>query len=149
MLSAVALGTRSLVGSFLLLLALALFGAGWSLTGEDRAFLFDAALATGTVVAHESYAPEGRKPRQRYRLVVSFATGDGARIRFRSVASYGRPPYAVGSPVPVRYRPEQPTRARVDRRMESVVPLMLWSAAVLLIGTLGIAIAWFGPRPAR
>lgn len=136
---------RLLVGSTLLLVALAVLGAGWRLTAPDRAFLFRAARATGTVVAHERYTPEGRTPRERFRLVVSFSTATGERVRFRSISSYGRPPYAVGAFVPVRYDVQWPTRARVNRPMEFVAPLIIWGAAVLLISGLGLGIVLRGP----
>lgn len=134
------------MGTVLLLVSLGLLAAGWRLTETDRFFLLRAARADGVVVEHEAYDREMRKPETRYRLVVSFATPAGDRIRFRSVASYGRPPYAVGASVPVRYDASQPMRARIDRRIEFLAPVLIWLGAVLLLGGLGLGIAIYGPK---
>src|SRR5918993_2565714 len=132
---------RSVVGTVLVLVALGLLAGGWRLTETDRFFLFHAARTTGQVVAHEGFEREERKVTQRFRLVVSFATATGERIRFRSVANYGRPPYPVGATVPVRYDPEQPTRARVDRRIEFLAPVLIWFGAIVLLAGVGVGIA--------
>ena len=136
---------RSVLGTVLVLVSLGLFVAGWRLTENDRYFLLHASRATGQVVAHEAFEREARKVTQRFRLVVSFSTPSGSRIRFRSVANYGRPPYAVGDTVGVRYDPEQPTRARVDRRIELLAPVLIWMGAVLLLAVMGVVIAVYGP----
>lgn len=142
-------GGRSVVGTVLVLVSVGLFAAGWRLTETDRFFLLHSARATGEVVAHEPFEREARKPQARFRLVVSFATSSGERIRFRSVSNYGRPPYAVGEAVPIRYDPERPTRARVDRHIEVLAPVLIWMGAVVLLGGLGVAIAVYGPTDAR
>ena len=134
-----------MVGTVLILVSLGLFAVGWRLTESDRFFLLHSGRATGVVVAHEPFDREARKPQERFRLVVSFATPSGQRIRFRSIANYGRPPYAVGESVPVRYDADMPTRARVDRRIEFLAPVLIWLGAVLLLGGLGVAIALYGP----
>jgi hypothetical protein len=154
---------RSVLGTVLVLISLALLVAGWRLTENDRYFLLHASQATGEVVAHEfsrREAPPGALPimaepkslngtvRARFRLVVSFKTPSGDRIRFRSISSYGRPPYAVGEKVGVRYDPAQPTRARVDRRIELLAPVLIWMGGVVLLGALGVAIAIWGPSSA-
>ena len=138
-----------MLGTVLVLVSLGLFVAGWRLTENDRYFLLHASRATGQVVAHEAFEREARKVTQRFRLVVSFSTPSGSRIRFRSVSNYGRPPYAVGETVGVRYDPEQPTRARVDRRIELLAPVLIWMGAVVLLAVLGVVIAVYGPTPAR
>jgi hypothetical protein len=140
---------RSVVGTVLVLVSIALFAVGWRLTETDRFFLLHASRATGQVVAHEAFEREARKVTERCRLVVSFATPSGQRVRFRSVSNYGRPPYAVGEAVPVRYDPQQPTRARVDRRIELLAPVLIWLGAVVLLGALGVLIAIYGPSHAR
>ena len=84
------------MGTVLVLVALGLLAGGWRLTESDRYFLLRASRTTGQVVAHEPFEREARKPQERFRLVVTFSTPAGDRIRFRSVANYGRPPYAVG-----------------------------------------------------
>lgn len=137
---------RSFVGTVLILVALGLLGVGWRLTEQDRFFLLHAARADGQVVAHESFEREARKVQERFRLVVAFTTPSGERIRFRSVSSYGRPPYAVGEEVPVRYDPDRPTRARVARRMELLAPVLIWAGAVVALSVTGLSIAVFGPR---
>ena len=139
---------RSVVGTVLVLVSLGLLAGGWRLTETDRFFLLHAARTSGQVVAHESFEREARKVQQRFRLVVAFTTPAGERVRFRSVASYGRPPYAVGATVPVRYDPERPTRARVDRRIEFLAPVVIWLGAVVMLGVLGVLVAWFGPTDA-
>ncbi len=140
---------RNVVGTVLVLVALGLLAVGWRLTETDRFFLLHAARTTGQVVAHEGFEREARKVQQRFRLVVAFTTAGGERVRFRSTSNYGRPPYAVGETVPVRYDPDRPTRARVDRRIELLVPVLIWLGAVVLLGVVGVAIAVFGPRNVR
>jgi hypothetical protein len=139
---------RSVVGTVLVLVALGLLAAGWRLTETDRFFLLGADRTVGQVVAHEAFEREARKVQERFRLVVAFTTPAGERVRFRSVSSYGRPPYAVGESVPVRYDPARPTRARVDRRIEFLAPVLIWFGGVLLLGATGVGIAVFGPRDA-
>jgi hypothetical protein len=136
---------RSVLGTVLVLVSLGLLATGWRLTENDRFFLIHAARATGQVVAHEAFEREAKKVTRRFRLVVAFSTPSGDRIRFRSVSNYGRPPYAVGDSVGVRYDPLQPTRARVDRRIELLAPVVIWLGAVVVIGALGVAIAVWGP----
>lgn len=137
---------RTALGSVLMLLAIVLFVAGWRVTAETRALLAVAERASGRVVAHEAYDREGRTPRERFRLVVSFETAQGTRVRFRSTANYGRPPYGVGDTVPVLYDPTHPFTARIDRRIETLAPLLVWGAAVLLVAGLGVGIVWKGPK---
>lgn len=137
---------RRTVGSLLVLVALAMFVAGWQVTADTRRFLSVAERTTGEVVAHEAYEREARTPRERFRLVVAFETAQGTRVRFRSVPNYGRPPYEVGASVPVLYDPENPFIARVDRRIETLAPLVIWGGAVLVVGVLGVIVAVRGPR---
>lgn len=154
---------RSVLGTVLVMVALGVFAVGWRLTENDRYFLLHAAHATGEVVGHEPTPREAHpgalpivaEPKslkstvtERFKMVVSFATPSGDRIRFRSISSYGKPPYAVGERVGVRYDPAQPTRARVDRRMELLAPVLIWAGGVVLVGALGIAIAIWGPTSA-
>jgi hypothetical protein len=155
---------RSAVGTVLVLVAIALFAVGWRLTETDRFFLLQAARGTGEVVGHElarrevpsttlpiTSAPKSTpgEMRARFHLVVSFKTPSGDRIRFRSVSSYGRPPYNVGDTVPVRYDASQPMRARVDRRIEFLAPVLIWFGGVLLLGGTGVAVAVFGAKDVR
>ncbi len=144
-----AAGGRSVVGTVLVLVSLGLLAAGWRLTETDRFFLLHAVRATGQVVAHEPFEREARKVTERLRMVVSFSTPSGQRVRFRSISNYGRPPFGVGASVPVRYDPTEPTRARVDRRIELLAPVLIWMGGVVLLGGLGMAIAIFGPTHAR
>jgi Protein of unknown function (DUF3592) len=137
---------RSVVGTVLVLVAIGLFAAGWRLTEQDRFYLFRASHATGEVVGHQPFEREAWKVQKRYRLIIAFTTASGDRIRFWSQATYGRPPYAVGEQVGVRYDETDPGRARVDRRIEFVAPVAIWIGAVLLLGGLGVGIAVRGPR---
>lgn len=137
---------RLAVGSALLLVAAGLLVQGWVMTRDLRQFLAVAEHTTGHVVAHEPFQREGRTPQQRFRLVVAFTAPDGARVRFRSIPTYGRPPYDLGSQVPVRFDPGDPSRARVNRRIELMAPLVIWGSAVCVLAGLGLAVQWFGPR---
>ncbi len=137
---------RTLLATLLLVVAAAMFVAGWHVTAETRHFLAVAERTAGTVVAHEAYEREARTPRERFRVVVSFETAAGTRVRFRSVANYGRPPFPVGSEVTVLYDPADPVNARVDRQIEVLAPVVAWGAAVCLIAGLGLAVLVFGPR---
>lgn len=136
---------RRTVGTLLVLIALVMFVAGWQVTADMRRFLAAAARTTGEVVEHEAYEREARTPRERFRLLVSFETADGTRVRFRSVPNYGRPPYDVGDRVSVLYNPADPFEARVERRIETLAPLVIWGAAVLIVGGLGVAVMLRGP----
>jgi len=133
------------VGTVLILVAVGLFVAGWRLTETDRFFLLHGARATGEVVAHEPFEREAWKVQTRFRMLVTFKTATGDRIRFRSIASYGRPPYAVGAAVPVRYDANFPMRARVDRRIELLAPTLIWLGGVVLLAVLGLLVALYGP----
>lgn len=155
---------RSVIGTMLVLVASALLAVGWRLTETDRFFLLHAARSTGQVVAYElsrREVPTTRLPitsapkpmaaelRARFHLLVAFTTPSGDRVRFRSISSYGRPPYAVGESVPIRYDPGRPERARVARRIELLAPVLIWLGAVLLLGIVGVAVAVYGPVDAR
>lgn len=126
--------------------AMALLGVGWRLTEEDRYFLWEAESAEGQVVAHERFVRENRKVEERFRLVVTFSTPTGDRIRFRSRSNYGKPPYGVGQTVRVKYDPLSPTRARVDRRIELLAPVAIWGGAVGLLLVVAAGIARYGPK---
>ena len=154
---------RSVLGTMFVLVSLGLFVVGWRLTENDRYFVLHASRATGEVVGHEPSQRESHpgalpivaEPKSlkstvtaRFKMVVSFSTPSGDRIRFRSISSYGRPPYAVGERVGVRYDPNQPTRARIDRKMELLAPVFIWLGAVVMIGALGVGIAVWGPTSA-
>jgi hypothetical protein len=136
---------RRVLGTVLVLISLALLAVGWRLTADDRYFLLHAARTTGQVVAHVAFEREARKVTQRFRLMVAFSTPSGIRVHFRTRSHYGRPPYAVGESVGVRYDPEQPTRARIDRRIELLAPVLIWMGGVVLLGALGVWIAIWGP----
>src|SRR5690606_8041543 len=140
---------RRTVGSLLIVMALVLFVTGWQATSEMRRFLMVAERTTGEVVGHEAFDREARTPRERFRIVGSYATAAGTRVRFRTVASYGEPPYAVGERVPVLYNPEDPFQARIDTAMDTVVPLVIWGGAVLLVAGLGVGVAVWGPTGDR
>lgn len=136
---------RRTVGSLLILMSLVLLAAGWQATSEMRRFLRVAERTTGEVVGHEAFDRQARTPREQFRIVVSYETATGTRVRFRTVTGFGRPPYDVGERVPVLYNPEDPFEARVDSKMDTVVPLVIWGGAVLLVAGLGAAVALWGP----
>jgi hypothetical protein len=126
--------------------AMCLLGVGWRLTEEDRYFLWEAESTTGEVIEHEPYTREARKVEERYRMLVTFTTPDGDRIRFRTRSTYGRPPYAVGEKVGVKYDPISPMRARVDRKIELLAPVAIWGGSITLLIVVALAMARYGPR---
>lgn len=70
-----------------------------------------------------------------YSPVVRFTTADGRTVEFTSAVSYGSEP-DIGGAVDVRYLPDDPEQAEIDR----VTTLML-PAAVGLLGGLGLLVA--------
>lgn len=70
-----------------------------------------------------------------YHPVVRFTTPDGRTVEFTSAVGYQIRP-DVGGPVPVRYRPDDPEKAEIDRAIAWVMP-----AAFGLLGGLGLLVA--------
>ena len=117
-----------------LYVALGMFALGVFFLLRTMAFLRGAVATTGTVVDMERYSGEHGPT---YTPVVEYVRPDGLRQRFSEEGSSSRPGCAVGDTVPVKFDPENPERARIDR------PLRLWGlpAFFLLMGAVFIA-AW-------
>lgn len=82
---------------------------------EARSWLATSATAVGTCTAHEarsSRGTNGRRNRSKAERVV-FRDQDGNEHEFVSSFSSSSP-FAIGSQVPVRYDPAQPSVAAVD-----------------------------------
>jgi hypothetical protein len=70
-----------------------------------------------------------------YNPVVRFTTADGRTVEFTSAVGYSRSP-DIGGTVPVRYRPDDPEQAEIDRATMWMLP-----AAFGLVGGLGLLVA--------
>ena len=94
--------------------------------------------AQGTVVGAErdtSHRHDGTISATTYNPVVRFTTADGRTVQFTSVVGYSYSPH-IGHAVPVRYRPDDPEQAEIDRAAMWMLPV-----AVGLAGGLGLLVA--------
>ena len=89
------------------------------------AFVRRAASAEGRIVDRELYSGSGSSG-PTYKPVIEFATPDGGVHRIADPIQSNRPGN-VGATVPVKYDPNRPTRARLDR------PFRLWFVPGLLL----------------
>jgi Protein of unknown function (DUF3592) len=117
-------------------LILLLIAAGLAL--HTGAFLRGSASATGTVVAlvgRESCSTDS-DGRSSCRIVhaprVRFSTADGRQIEYLSRVANHPSPYHEGQQVEIRYRPADPTEARIYSFVD------LWLAPVIVGGIGGI-----------
>jgi hypothetical protein len=103
---------------------------------RTRALLKRGARAEGVVVGTKQVTRQGEDGTSySYHPVVRFTAPDGGQVVFTS--SLGSPVAPdLGTPVPVRYRPEDPHQAEVDRAAAWVLP-----AAFGLVGGLGLLVA--------
>jgi hypothetical protein len=67
-----------------------------------------------------------------YSPVVQFTTVEGRTVQFTSAVGTSRSP-DIGGAVPVRYRPDHPEQAEIDRATMWMLP-----AAIGLVGGLGL-----------
>jgi hypothetical protein len=107
---------------------------------RTRGLLKSGARAQGTVVGAEEDTSRGHddatsSSTTTYNPVVRFTTADGRTVEFTSaVGSQHRPD--IGGAVPVRYRPDDPEQAEIDRASMWMLP-----AAFGLVGGLGLLVA--------
>jgi hypothetical protein len=104
---------------------------------RTRGLLKSGARAQGTVVGAERNTSQGydHTTSTTYNPVVRFTTADGRTVEFTSVVGYQRRP-DIGGAVPVRYRPDDPEQAEIDRAIMWMLP-----AAFGLVGGLGLLVA--------
>ena len=99
---------------------------------RTRAMLKSGARAEGTVVGTK----EGRTSRgTRYYPVVRFTTADGRMVEFTSAVGYSSYDENPGT-VSVRYRPDDPEKAEIDRATTWMLP-----AGFGLVGGLALLVA--------
>jgi hypothetical protein len=104
---------------------------------RTRGLLKSGVRAQGTVVGAEQDTSQGHDHTTftYYHPVVRFTTADGRIIEFTSAVGYQRGP-DIGGAVPVRYRPDDPEQAEIDRASMWMLP-----AAFGLVGGLGLLVA--------
>ena len=107
--------------------SLGLIALGLFFLARTIVFLRGAARTQGRVVSLEHHPGENGAT---YKPVVEYVRPDGQRQQFREQIASGNPRVKVGDTVPVRFDPERPEHARIDR------PLSLWGlpAFFLLMG---------------
>jgi Protein of unknown function (DUF3592) len=103
---------------------------------RTRGLLRSGARAQGTVVGAEQETSQGKDfTTYYYHPVVRFTAPDGRQVEFTSAMGSQRAP-DLGVSVPVRYRPDNPQQAELDRAVMWVLP-----AAFGLVGGLGLLVA--------
>ncbi len=119
---------------------------GWNEFFQSRTFLDGAKRTQGVVIelVYERGSGGRAGSSSGYRSVYRYTALDGETHTNRSRSRSDPPRHAVGDPLAVRYRPEQPDNARIDSFAE------LWSSAtwnsgfglfLLGIGTIGLLTA--------
>jgi Protein of unknown function (DUF3592) len=105
-----------------------------------RGLLKSGAQAQGTVVGAErdtSHRHDGTISTT-YNPVVRFTTADGRTVRLTSGVGYSYNPH-IGRAVPIRYRPDDPEQAEIDRAamwmLPAAVRLGLLVAGVIVYST--------------
>jgi hypothetical protein len=101
--------------------ALGLIGLGAFFLLRTIAFLRGAVATQGTVVDMESHSGEHGPT---YTPVVEYLRPDGQPQRFTEEGSSSHPGVQVDDTVPVKFDPERPEKARINR------PFRLWGAPV-------------------
>ncbi len=104
---------------------------------RTRRLLKNGVVAKGTVVGTEENTSTDSDgiPSTTYKPVVQFTTVDGRTLKFTSTVGYGIEP-DVGRAVNVRYLPNDPEQAEIDRAIVWMMP-----AAFGLLGGLGLLVA--------
>jgi hypothetical protein len=110
-------------------------GAGLIPALRARGLLESGTQAQGTVVDAKKDTSSGQYGGTTYSPVVRFTTVEGRTVEFTSAVGYSRSP-DIGGAVPVRYRPNDPEQAEIDRATTWMVP-----AAFGLVGGLGLLVA--------
>jgi Protein of unknown function (DUF3592) len=101
---------------------------------RTRGRLKSGARTQGTVVGTDRQKDTGARTSY-YHPVVRFTAPDGRTVEFTSAVGYQIKP-DEGDPVPVRYRPDNPEQAEIDRAIAWMMP-----AAFGLLGGLGLLVA--------
>lgn len=104
---------------------------------RTRRLLKNGLVAKGTVVGAEENTSTDSDgiPSTNYKPIVQFTTIDGRTLRFTSSVGYGIEP-DTGLAVNVRYLPDDPEQAEIDRAIVWMMP-----AAFGLLGGLGLLVA--------
>jgi Protein of unknown function (DUF3592) len=102
---------------------------------RTRRLLQSGAMAQGTVVDAKRYISISEDSITSYAPVVRFTTADGRTVEFTSSEGYSSKP-DVGGAVDVRYLPDDPEQAEIDRATTWMLP-----AAFGLLGGLGLLVA--------
>jgi Protein of unknown function (DUF3592) len=125
-------------GLILVAAGVTLLGVVLPLQLRTRTLLKHGVRVHGTVVDAEEKTGRG-SDNLRYRTyhpVVEFTTTDGRTVTFTSGLGFSVRQPRIGSPVPVRYRPDDPERAEIDRAYLWMVP-----AAPPLLAGVGLLVA--------
>lgn len=112
-------------------IGIALVALGLFFLVRTLLFLRGAVSTQGKVVGLEN---RGGSRGPTYSPVVEYAAADGVLRRFTEAHSSNRPGVEVGDPIPVKYDPNRPERARIDK------PFRLWFLPGLLL-SMGIPFA--------
>jgi Protein of unknown function (DUF3592) len=104
---------------------------------RTRRLLKTGAIAQGTVVDAEEDTSQDHDGTSSttYNPVVRFTTADGRTVQFTSAVGYSSKP-DIGGAVDVRYLPDDPEQAEIDRAAMWMLP-----AAFGLLGGLGLLVA--------
>jgi Protein of unknown function (DUF3592) len=95
-----------------------------------RSLLHTGDRAQGTVVEVEENTDDSDTRTTYYRPVVQFTTADGRKVVFSGSIGTSYAP-EVGSAVPVRYRPDDPDQAEIDKPVTWLAPAIFGGAAGL------------------
>lgn len=124
----------------LLALGFALIGVGLLVGAalsyrSTREFLRTALPATGEVIGYERH--NNSEGEISYFPVIVFTPEDGQEVEFTASTGSSTRSYKIGASIPLRYDPELPFNAMIDR------PSDLWIATFVL-GILGVAFSAVG-----
>jgi len=110
---------------------------------RTRRLLQSGAMARGTVVGAEEDTSQDHDGTSSttYNPVVRFTTADGRTVEFTSAVGYSSEP-DVGGAVDVRYLPDDPEQAEIDRATLWVLP-----AAFGVLGGVGLLVAGVAVYP--
>lgn len=130
----VGLAARLLLALGLVCLLLAGY-LGW----QTLSFSSNAAAAQGRVVSYHEILDDGEK---RYRPRVRFTTPDGSIHTIAGQMAYTSRRYALGTELPVLYRPERPTEAR----LATFVDNWLGATIAAAVGLVSLLAGWLVRR---
>src|SRR5688572_22391953 len=110
-----ALRIVQLSGRLLLALGLVCLLLGGYLAWQTLSFNSNAVVATGRVVSYTEREEDGQRS---YRPRVRFKTPEGSIHTVAGQLAYTSQRYPIGAELPVVYRPERPTEARIATFMD-------------------------------